>query len=43
MLFNKGPWRPLLTQHIILFDQKKLRIDLKNKYDLQQRAYKKLV
>ena len=35
LLFNKGPWRPLLTQHIILFDQKKLRIDRKYKYDLQ--------
>ena len=43
MLFNKGPWGPLLPQHIILFDQKKLRIDRKNKYDLQERAYKKLV
>ena len=42
MQFNKGPWRPLLPQHIILFDQKKLRVDHKNKYDLQYCAYKKL-
>ena len=40
MLFNKGPWGPLLPQHIILFDHKKLRVDRKNKYDLQYRAYK---
>lgn len=43
MLFNKGPWGPLLPQHIILFDHKKLRVDRKNKYDLQYRAYKNLV
>ena len=43
MLFNKGPWGPLLLQHIILFDHKKLRVDRKNKYDLQYRAYKNLV
>jgi len=24
VLFNKGPWGPLLPQHIILPDQKKL-------------------
>jgi len=24
MLFNKGPWGPLLPQQIILFDQKNL-------------------
>lgn len=43
MLLNKGPWGPLLPQQIILLDQKKFRVDRKNKYDLQYRAYNNLV
>jgi len=29
MLFNKGPWGPLLPQHVILFNHKKPRVDRK--------------